>query len=141
MFLNLLNEKCREDVMDLAIYVAMANDVIVASEGACLEQYYKELCIEKRKTNTTKCSFEECIDNLYKTTSCKERKMIMLEMIALAYVDNICDEKEINLLNKICDKFEISKPDMKELIKCIEKIRKIYIEISEVIGKEEELWV
>lgn len=136
MLLNVLNQNCREDVMDLAIYVAMANDVLEATEEESLNQYYQELGIEPRGTKT-RCEFDECIENIVKSTSVRERKMIMLEMVALAYVDNVCDEKEQELLDKICNRFEISESMMEELVGCVTKLRNVYLEIANAIGKDE----
>ncbi|MCI7130979.1 MAG: TerB family tellurite resistance protein [Lachnospiraceae bacterium] len=136
MLLNVLNQNCREDVMDLAIYVAMANDVLEATEEESLNQYYQELGIEPRGTQT-RCELDACIENIVKSTSLRERKMIMLEMVALAYVDNVCDEKEQELLDKICNRFEISESMMEELVGCVAKLRNVYLEIANVIGKDE----
>lgn len=136
MLLNVLNQNCREDVMDLAIYVSLANDVLEDTEEESLNQYYQELGIEPRGVQTRR-GLDDCIENIVKNTTVRERRMILFEMIALAYVDSVCDEKEQELLNKICDCFEINESMMEELVGCVGKLRSVYLDMVQVIGKDE----
>lgn len=136
MFLNYINYECREDVMDLAIYVALANKVIEKSEEESLNQYFHELGLEKREL-APKNSLEETIKKITLNTNFKEKKMIMFELVALAYVDGECDDKEEKLLSEIIKSFGIKNEDIDSMNLLIIKLRNIYNEIGELLGKEE----
>ena len=136
MLLMYLNKDCKDKVMDLAIYIALANDALDKSEADSLNQYYQELGIANRGTNTN-LSFDECVEYLSKNTSFMEKKIIIFEIIALAYVDGVCDEKEENLLGEIYSKFEIDQEVVNELHLLIIKLRGIYGEIAEFIERNE----
>lgn len=139
MLLGYLNDNCKEDVMDLAIYVALANAVLEKNEEESLEQYFRELGIEKREISARN-SLEKTIKNVCECTSLIERKMIVFELTAMACVDGVCDDMEQRLLEQICEAFEIHISEIESMKLMVSKLYKIYIEIAELIGKEELLW-
>lgn len=134
MFLNYLNRNCREAVMDLAIYMSLANDVICKSEETMMNQYYQELGIPFRGYEP-KDSFENVIKALTEGTTTEEKRMILFEIIAIAFADGSCDEKEEKMLRRICTKWQISEALLSQIKIDIEDLRKVYKAIAVTIGK------
>ena len=136
MFLSYLKDRCKEDVMDLAIHVTLANKVLENNEKDSLKQYFHELGIEERAL-VPRYTVPEAIENVCKTSSGMERSMILFELIALACVDGECDEDESLLLKKIAMAFSIHEGKIKEMKKLIKKQRELYREIAQILRKED----
>lgn len=136
MFLNYINDDCKEDVLDMAIYIAFANAVLDENEEEALEQYFVELGIKKRKL-TPRYSMTDNIRNVCRCTTLRERKMIAFELTALACVDGVCDDEEQKLLIEIFTAFQIQIAEIETMKSMILRLRKLYCEIAEVIGRED----
>lgn len=136
MFLVLLNEKCKESVMDLAIHMAYANKSLEDTEKQCLNQYFYELGIDCWGYGT-KYSVDDDIKSVCENTSMIEKKMILFELLAIANSDDIYEESEENLIIKICNAFHININIINEMNQKIFELRSLYKDITNVIGAEE----
>lgn len=105
MFLNRLTEKEKLAFMELARYIMENNESNGTKEQQILQTYAFEMQIdldERLKYN----NIEEIL-NIFQTK--QHKKIVLIEIMALIYADNYLDEKEENIIQVMCNKFNISR--------------------------------
>lgn len=132
MFLNELNDMEKEAFLSLSVHVANANDTIEESEVAIIGEYIKEMNLGLFDINTA-LSMEEIVDIVTKS-SYRHKKIIMLEIIGLAYVDNEYDDREKSIVDEFSKKIALEDDDIKHINIVIDKYMSVLKEVSDVIA-------
>lgn len=111
MFLGLLKEENKVRFIELCGYAADADGVFEEKEEATIYTYCREMNIPEslpKKDNT----LEEVLDQLKKSASYNEKKIVLFEILGLMLSDEEFAEQEQIFVKEIIDKLEI---DMHEL--------------------------
>lgn len=93
----------------LAHYIAKADGIYIEEEKEIIEEYCFEMGIDDFGGFDDAFELERVLEYF---KSKKSRKIVLLELMILAHSDDLYDKSENNLLNKIAEKFEISKKEM-----------------------------
>lgn len=108
MFLNSLNPTEKDNFMKLAMTLIKADGVVEESEKQILSAYANEMQIQVRSLDE-QCDTDKVIEELAKSSSLKTRRIIFLELLALAFADGnyVAEEKE--LIKCLANAFELDK--------------------------------
>ena len=132
MFLNELNEMEKEAFLSLSVHVANANDIIEESEVAIIGEYIKEMNLGLFDISEA-LSMEEVID-IVSCSSYRHKKIIMLELLGLAYIDGDYDDNEQSVVNDFAKKIALEDADIKNINAAIEKYIIVLKEVADVIA-------
>jgi len=105
MFLNRLNQEEKVAFLELAHHIARSdNDFSNLQKeiisGYCVEMQISDIEYDKKDFNLD--------TTLNKVNSSQSQKIILLEIMALIYSDDILHEEERKILNIIIDRFELN---------------------------------
>ena len=120
MFLNAIEEKQKGAFYSLAYHLMNCDNDCDESELALLDEYLGEMNIDKPEIislNDAKEAF------LYSSKSI--RKMMFVELIALALADNDYKDEEIDYLSELGESFGITPEEAADLKYCVDEL--IYI--------------
>ena len=131
MFLNRLDTREKEAFVSLAIRAAEANGQIVDEEYQMIEEYCREMNIEKfdMKTALTK----EDIIKLYAGSQEQNKKIVILELIGLMYADGDYDAEEKAFVEEIANGIGVSNDASKKMEKVLLKYVEMTKELMECI--------
>ncbi len=105
MFLNRLNEKEKIDFLKLAHYIAHSDNDFSNKEKETMAIYCAEMQIND--IDFDKANFD--LDStLLEIESSQSQKIVLLEIMALVYSDNILHQSEQEVLEKIVNKFNLN---------------------------------
>ena len=105
MFLNKLNEKEKVAFLELAYYVANSDENFSTEEKNIIDVYCAEMQIND--IDFDKSNFD--LDStLLEIESLQSQKIVLLEIMALVYSDNILHQSEEEILEKIVNKFNLN---------------------------------
>lgn len=123
MFLNELNKKEAIDFINIVETLAKIDDTFAQSEKELISEYIEELSL----TNETieNLDFESSVKELVSSTD-RIRNIIYFELVGLALADGSYDEKEVEFLNNLAVKFNISTKKQKEFIDYFKIVKEVY---------------
>ncbi len=105
MFLNRLNEKEKAAFLKLAYYVATNDNDFSIEEKEIINVYCMEMQINN--IDFDKSNFD--LDSiLLEIESSESQKIVLLEIMALVYSDNILHQSEKDVLEKMVNKFNLN---------------------------------
>ena len=105
MFLNRLNEKEKIAFLKLAHYIAHSDNDFSNKEKETMAIYCAEMQIND--IDFDKANFD--LDStLLEIESSQSQKIVLLEIMALVYSDNILHQSEQEVLEKIVNKFNLN---------------------------------
>jgi len=104
MFLNRLEEKEKELFLQLAHYMARVDDNLMDEQKELIEQYCLEMNIDDIDFNEKQFNLEETLNKITNTYS---QRIILLEIMAIVYSDDILHEEEKKVIDKMCEIFKI----------------------------------
>ena len=119
MFLNQLSYQEKKMFLDLSIHVAKANDELAAEEKAMLSEYCNEMqlpAIELFETEPL-----ETVLDYFSLADMHIKKIVLLEIYGLAYVDGSYDEAETKVVEKFVEATGISAEDNNMIKSSIEE--------------------
>lgn len=105
MFLNKLDNQAKEVFLNLAYCVAKSDKSFSNSQRLLIDGYLKEMNIQDVVFDENKFSLVDCIT---KVKEKKYQKIILIELLAIVYTDNIMHEAEKILIDKIVDTWDIN---------------------------------
>jgi tellurite resistance protein len=127
MFLSYLEEINKEKFLKVCVHAALANNIFAEEEKRTIGAYCREMDLPIHEPKVEE-SFEDLLKGLCVSTTKEEKKIIVLETLALMKSDGVYDEKEKTFMKKLIDSLGVSESDLSQLDKLLKK----YIEI----GKE-----
>lgn len=123
MFINELSKKEAVAFLGLVKGMTVADHVFADEEDKLLEEYIEELGLENEIIRFF--TVNEAISLL---SGSKERikNIVYFELLGLALVDGEFAEDEINILNHVAGKFEISKEKQTNYLNYFKEVKSIY---------------
>lgn len=104
MFLSRLNKEEKVAFLELAYFMSKSDGDFSKQEQEMILTY----CVEMDIANIQYKEKDFCIDRtLLKITSKQSQKIVLLELMALGYSDNILHHEEKKVLEKIIKNFEL----------------------------------
>lgn len=132
MFLNYLNEENKEGFLKICVHAALSNEIFAEEEKATLSAYCREMDVNVHVPETPE-SFEDLIQELYSSTTEEERKVIVLETLALIKSDGVYDEKEQAFMKALINGLNVSEGDLSKFIELLNKYTEIGKELYAAI--------
>ena len=105
MFLNRLNQEEKVAFLELAHHIARSDNDFSNLQKEIINGYCAEMQISDIEYNDKDFNLET---TLSKVNSSQSQKIILLEVMALIYSDDILHEEEQKILNTMIEKFELS---------------------------------
>lgn len=127
MFLNTLSNEEKIMFLDMAIHASQVNGLVEESERSILEQYCKEMNL-KPYEKTELHSVNEII-TFFSSSSEVSKRVAVLELLGLGYIDGIYDETE----NAVVKDFAIGIGLSEETYKLLNRDIDQYITILGII--------
>ena len=133
MFLGELTQSEKECFWKLANCMIHADGIVLEDEVNMLEQYKSEMNlnhVEQINLGEDISSILQCCDEYIP----KVKKIIMFELIGLAYADYNLANREADMLERIRDSFDISLDDYNSMKECVNEITNIYSKIGVIMN-------
>ena len=102
MFLNRLNEDEKKAFLNLAHYIARADEDFSEVEQSYIDSYCQEMQIDNIEFNEDEFSL---VDTLEVFATKEAQKIVLLEVAGLIYSDDILHSSEERIINIIAKKF------------------------------------
>lgn len=106
MFLNYLSKENKERFLNLCVHAALSNGAVENEEKEMIVAYCREMDIPEHIPEVSG-SVEEALDDFIKNSSEVEKKIVLIELLALVKADNLYDENEKAFMEKIADSMDI----------------------------------
>lgn len=148
MFLKMLNDKCQDDFLKLAIQLCMEDGNFgdkeqemmylygdeIGKTGEELTLYYEELKKlenDGEKSSQRKSRIRSLVENIKDNSEERGRKIILFELLGLAYADADFAEEEKEFIQNIKEVFGIEDAFVEKTSRLLES----YMELQEKITK------
>ena len=105
MFLNKLDTQSKEVFLMLAHHVARSDESFSDVQKSLIDGYAKEMDINDVEFDENKFSLEECLKTI---TDKDSQKIILMEILAIVYTDNIIHPAEKDIIDTIVDIWKIN---------------------------------
>ncbi len=106
MFLNRLGKKEKVAFLELAHHIARSDNDFSQVQKSIIATYCMEMQIDNIEYSEKKFDLNK---TLSKIKSQKSQKIVLLEVMALVYSDNILHKEEKKVLDVMISKFKLSK--------------------------------
>lgn len=136
MFLNSLNPSEKDNFMKLAVAVIKADGIVEESEKQILSAYANEMQIPV-------CNFDEQgdADNIIKefvmNSTLQTKRIIFLELLALAFADGNYATEEKALIQQLADAFEFDRAFIEQATNLEDAYVATYMSLVNLIEKGE----
>ncbi|KGN80010.1 hypothetical protein HQ35_06610 [Porphyromonas cangingivalis] len=136
MFLSSLNPTEKGNFMKLAVAVTKANGVVEESEKQMLSAYANEmqisLCCLKEQGNTA-----EIIEQFAKKSTTQIKRIVFLELLALAFADGNYAIDEKALIQQLAEAFDIDPNFIEQAINLEDAYVAAYMSLVNLVEKGE----
>lgn len=136
MFLNSLNPTEKDNFMKLAVAVIKADGVVEESEKQILSAYANEMLIPICNLDE-QCDVDSIIKELAMTSTPQTKRIIFLELLALAFADGNYATEEKALLQQLADAFEFDKAFIEQAIYLEDAYVAAYMSLVNLVEKGE----
>ena len=136
MFLNSLNPTEKDNFMKLAVAVIKADGVVEESEKQILSAYANEMLIPI-------CNLDEQYDTdsiikeFAMTSTLQTKRIIFLELLALAFADGNYAAEEKALVQQLADAFEFDRAFIEQAINLEDAYVAAYMSLVNLVEKGE----
>ena len=136
MFLNSLNPTEKDNFMKLAVAVIKADGVVEESEKQILSAYANEMQIPV-------CNLDEQYDTdsiikeFAMTSTLQTKRIIFLELLALAFADGNYAAEEKALVQQLADAFEFDRAFIEQAINLEDAYVAAYMSLVNLVEKGE----
>jgi tellurite resistance protein len=131
MFLNQLSYQEKKMFLDLSVHVAKANSVLTIEEKELISQYCTEMQMPAIELYETEAF--ETVTDYFALADDKVKKIVLLEILGLAYVDGKYDEDELRVVKDFVEAVGVSQEDYDTLHQAINEYYKVCCKLAEVI--------
>lgn len=114
MFLSSLKDVNKKLFLEMCVHLSMSDGELADSEMEVLKAYCKELDLDESLITTSK-SLKELIELLKKETNEVEKKIIIMELLALANADGSYVEQEKVDMNFILEGLGMDEDVIKQI--------------------------
>lgn len=136
MFLNSLNSTEKDNFMKLAVAIIKSDGLVEESEMQILSAYANEMQIPF-------CSLDEQDDNdklineFAKNSTPQTKRIVFLELLALAFIDGNYAVEEKSLVQQIASAFELDKEFIEQAINIEDAYVAAYMSLVNLVEKGE----
>lgn len=106
MFLNRLKKKEKVAFLELAHHVARSDNDFSESQQSIIGKYCMEMQIDDIKYNDKKFDLDK---TLSKVKDSKSQNIVLLELMALIYTDDVVHDEERKILDVMSKKYKMKK--------------------------------
>lgn len=132
MFLNILNNKERDEFLNLLVNVAKVDGDFSDNEKSRINAYVLEMGLSLKKFDDYKKSSKEIVQD-FKSSSKEVQKAVFIETLALVLIDGV-KKSEIGVLEQLKDAFGLDSEFTNKAINWFKEINPIYMKGFELIG-------
>ena len=123
MYLSILNDNSKEYFLELAYFISLSDGKLSLEEKALLKKYKMECQIPKYKF---KGITYDAIENHFVNKSTTIKKVVIFELIGLAYVDGHYSISERDIIEKLNVSFSLNDNTLKNFENQITELNNIY---------------
>ena len=105
MLLHRLKQKVKVPFLELAYYVANSDNDFSSKEEDVINSYCVEMQIDNIDFDKSNIDLDLTLSNI---ESSQSQKIVLLEIMALVYSDNILHQAEAKVLQSMADKFQLN---------------------------------
>lgn len=134
MFLGLLNKGTKDLFLELSIHTALANRVLATEEEEIILQYCNEMNIPMKEIKKT-MDEETLVSKLSNDISIVEKRIVIIEIVALVLADEVYDEEEKDFLIKLVKSMGLDAKDLEEASNLVKRFNNIFEEMNNFINK------
>ncbi|ETP72537.1 hypothetical protein UYO_1466 [Lachnospiraceae bacterium JC7] len=131
MFLNQLSYQEKKMFLDLSIHVAKANDTLAREEKELISAYCAEMQLPPIELYETEPI--ETVSDYFAMSELHVKKIVMLEILGLVYVDGSYDTAEESFIKKFANNIGITEEIYDNLHETIRSYYKVCKEMAEVV--------
>ena len=129
MYLSRLNQEEKEYFLELAHYMANSDKDFSRIEQDVIKNYCQEMGVEKYKKKSID------IDNIIRYFSRNTTKnIVMLEILALAFMDGNYNLEEKKTISKIQQAFGFSDEKLRNFVQWVKNVINIYKEGEQLVN-------
>ncbi len=132
MLLGQLSEDNKKLFLQLELILSNIDGDCSANEQALIERHCNEMGIEYAGCDIN-VSLDETIKQIQAEMSVKERKIILIELITLAVVDGVFDDKEKQLVESLRKILGIPDVVGDQALELVERLVKVSTEIENFV--------
>ena len=136
MFLNSLNPTEKDNFMTLAVAVIKADGVVEESEKQILSAYANEMLIPICNLDE-QCDVDSIIKEIAMTSTPQTKRIIFLELLALAFADGNYAAEEKALVQQLADAFEFDRAFIEQAINLEDAYVAAYMSLVNLVEKGE----
>lgn len=136
MFLNSLNPTEKDNFMKLAVAVIKADGVVEESEKQILSAYANEMQIPVCNLDE-QCDADNIIKEFAMTSTPQTKRIIFLELLALAFADGNYAAEEKALVQQLADAFEFDRAFIEQAINLEDAYVAAYMSLVNLVEKGE----
>lgn len=136
MFLNSLNSTEKDNFMKLAVAVIKADGVVEESEKQILSAYANEMQIPVCNLDG-QCDTDSIIKEFAMTSTLQTKRIIFLELLALAFADGNYATEEKALVQQLADAFEFDRAFIEQAINLEDAYVAAYMSLVNLVEKGE----
>ncbi len=132
MLLGQLSEKNKKLFLQLEVILANIDGSYSTSEKELIEKHCKEMGIDSADYSVD-ISLDETVKNIYENMSIKEKKIIFIELITLAVIDGVFDNKERELVDSLRKMLGIPEEVGIQALELVDRLVKVSAEIENFV--------
>lgn len=132
MFLSYLKEDNKEKFLKVCVHAALSNEIFADEEKTAIDAYCREMNLPVHQPEVNE-SFGDSLTDISESTTKEEKKIIVLETLALVKSDGVYDEKEKAFMKELIDAFEVSEAELSKFDELLKKYTEIGKELYSAI--------
>lgn len=136
MFLNSLNPAERDQFIKLAIAIIKADGIVKETEKQILSAYANEMQIPMCDLNA-QCDIDNIIEEFTTTSTSQTKRIVFLELLALAFADGDYAIEEKTLAQKLADAFKLDHAFIERAINLTDTYVAAYMSLVHLVEKGE----
>ena len=122
MFLATMSDEGKRLFYSLEMVLAKSDESFDSTEEALIKTHCVEMGIEYKGINDVKVDLRELVDNINSTLSKREKKIIFIELIAVALVDGEYHENEKKVIEEMRKLLNIPAEIAEDAVELVNKL-------------------
>ncbi len=136
MFLKSLNSREKDHFLKLAMAIMKADGVIGESKKLMLSDYANEMKITSFNLEE-RCETDKIIEEFVMTSTPKTKRIVFLELLALAFADGNYSTEEKTLVQQLANAFKLEKTFIERAKNLQDAYLTVYTSLVNLIEKGE----
>ena len=132
MFLSYLKDYNKEKFLKVCVHAALSNKNFAEEEKTAINMYCREMDLPVHELEVNE-SFNDLLKDISDSTTKEEKKIIVLETLALVKSGGVYDENEKAFMNELIEAFGISESKLSQFDELLQKYTEIGKELYSAI--------